>query len=429
MPCIACKDSVVTRNDESNGRRAWLTPTLVVLTVISFMQDAASELLYPLLPVFLTGVLAAPPVVLGVVEGVADATAGVVRYFAGRWSDKYGRKRFIGAGYGMAAMGKAIVAGAVGWPMVLAGRVTDRFGKGLRSAPRDALIAASTDKRNLGRAFGFHRMGDSLGAVVGPLLGLLALSALDDDVRAAMWWAIVPACISALLTLLIRDVHPMKRVVVSSPAPAHGRQGTLPQSFKKVVTVLVIIALVNFSDALLLLRVHDLGFSTTELILAYVVFNSVYTIASYPAGVLSDRWPKHVVYSVGLACFSVGYLGLGLVGHSGWVFIIVGVYGLFPAFTDGVGKAWIASLVDPSMSGHAQGVFQGLNNGAILVAGLWAGLLWKVGPGQGVVPLVASGTIGGVAAVLLATGAIGDVRRAAAINVVDDTRTPTNDEY
>ena len=166
-------------------RRAWLTRNLIILTLISLTQDAASELLYPILPILLTGVLAAPPLVLGVVEGLADATAGVTRYFAGRWSDRRGRKRFIATGYGLAAVGKVLVAAATVWPMVLVGRVVDRFGKGVRSAPRDALIAQSVPRENLGRAFGFHRMGDSFGAVIGPLLGLWALAAMNGNIHAA----------------------------------------------------------------------------------------------------------------------------------------------------------------------------------------------------------------------------------------------------
>jgi len=179
-------------SETTRGQRSpWLTRTLVVLTLVSLAQDAASELLYPLLPLFLTGVLAAPPVLLGVVEGLADATAGITKFLAGKWSDRRGRKPFIAAGYGLAAAGKVLVAGAVAWPMVLLGRVVDRFGKGIRSAPRDALIAASVPRDSLGRAFGFHRAGDTLGAVIGPLLGLVALTVVGGDIRAAMWWAIV----------------------------------------------------------------------------------------------------------------------------------------------------------------------------------------------------------------------------------------------
>ena len=390
--------------------RLWLTRNLVILTLVSLFQDAASELLYPLLPVLLTGVLAAPPVVLGVIEGVADATAGVTRYIAGRWSDRRGRKPFIGAGYGLAAVGKVLVALAGVWPVVLVGRVVDRFGKGVRSTPRDALIAASTAPQYRGRAFGFHRTGDTLGAVIGPLIGLWALSAMHDNIRHALWWAVVPATISVLLVVLVKDhvapesarsasaVHGSSAPGSSAPAPAVDHQSPLPREFWRVVVLLAIVAVVNFSDVLVLLRVVDLGFSTTRVVLAYVLFNTVYTLGSYPAGVLTDTWPRPRVYAVGLLAFAVGYLGLGLT-HSTWaVFVCIGIYGVFPAFTDGVGKAWIASLVPADHLGRAQGVYQGLNSGAVLVAGLWAGLLWNTGGGKGVVPMVVAGAGGLIAA-------------------------------
>ena len=381
----------------------WLSRNLVVLTLISLFQDAASELLYPLLPLLLTGVLAAPPVVLGVVEGVADATAGVTRYVAGRWSDRAGRTIFIGAGYGLAALGKVLVALALAWPVVLAGRVVDRFGKGIRSAPRDALIAASVPRQALGRAFGFHRAGDSLGAVIGPLLGLLALTVVNGDLRAALWWAVVPATISVLLVAFVRDPggsRPSEHVARRRRSTS-GHRSPLPRRFWIVTGILVAIAVVNFSDALLLLRVMQLGFDTTQVVLAYVLFNLVYTLASYPAGALTDRWPRPYVYAVGLIAFAIGYLGLGLVDGGPMVFVLVAIYGLFPAFTDGVGKAWISHLVPDEHRGRAQGVFQGLMSGSVLAAGLWAGLLWNAGPGDGVLPLLVAGGVGLVAGVLM----------------------------
>lgn len=382
-------------------RRRWLTRNLLVLTSVSLLQDTASELLYPLLPLLITGVLAAPPVVLGVIEGVAEATAGLARYVAGRWSDRVGRKGFIGAGYGLAALGKVLVAAAAGWPLVLIGRVVDRLGKGVRSAPRDALIAASVPQKSVGRAFGFHRAGDSLGAVIGPLLGLWALTAMQGDLHAALWWAVVPAGLSALLVLLVRDRTPPAEPRPSSPRTAVVARSPLPARFWLVAGVLFVIALVNFSDTLLLLRVSQLGFSTTQVVVAYVLFNTVYTLGSYPAGSLTDRWPRPYVYAVGLLAFAVAYLGLGLVTGGPAVFILLAVYGLFPAFTDAVGKAWVSSLAPAEHRGRAQGAFQALNSSAILLAGLWAGLLWNAGAGAGTLPLLISGVGGLVAALAL----------------------------
>jgi MFS family permease len=390
-------------------RRPWLTRNLVVLTLVSLTQDAASELLYPLLPLLVTGVLAAPPVVLGIVEGAAEAAAGISKYVAGRWSDGRRRRPFVTTGYALAAVGKILVAAALVWPMVLVGRVVDRLGKGVRSAPRDALIAASVPRADLGRAFGFHRTGDTLGAVIGPLVALAGLALLDGDVRAVLWWAVVPAVLSVLLTLLVREKRrtPAPRAeeapiaeAVPSPVP----RSPLPRSFWRVVGVLVAIAVVNFPDALLLLRVSDLGYSTTEVVLAYVVYNVVYTLGSYPAGAISDRLPRPVVYGVGLVAFGVAYGGLAIVGPGAWVWVLVALYGLFPALTDGVGKAWISTLVGDEHRGRAQGVFQSLSNGAVFLAGLWAGLLWMAGPGDGVVPLLVSGAVGLLAGVVLVLG-------------------------
>lgn len=399
--------------DRVPDRRRWMSPTLLVLTAVSFTQDAASELLYPLLPIFLTGVLAAPALVLGVVEGVAVAAAGLSRYVAGRWSDGRQRKPFILAGYGMAAIGKVIVAAALVWPMVLVGRVVDRLGKGVRSAPRDALIAGSTSDEHMGRAFGFHRMGDSLGAVVGPLLGLLALSVHGDDVRSAIWWAVVPACLSTALVVLVRERRPdldaaPDSVLHAAPAQSLSERHLrppLPTGFWRVAIPLTVIALVNFSDALLLLRLVALDFSTTEVVLAYVLFNAVYTVGSYPAGAWADRRHPSTVYAFGLLAFSVAYVGLGAVGEGeSAAIVLVGLYGLFPALTDGVAKAWVVGLVDRAHVGRAQGAFQGLFNGAVLIAGVWAGLLWDVGPGDGRLPLVISGSIAAVSSVWMMSG-------------------------
>lgn len=410
--------SAATSTAPRRRRPAWLRRNLVLLTLVSLTQDAASELLYPLLPILLTGALAAPPVVLGVIEGVADATAGVTKYLAGRWSDRRGRKRFIGAGYALAAVGKVLVAAAGVWQVVLAGRVVDRFGKGLRSAPRDALIAASVPPSALGRAFGFHRMGDTLGAVIGPLLGLWALHAMDGDLHAALWWAVLPAVLSAVLVIFTRDVPVVPHANAATPVPGYatGRAAVrerLPRAYRTVVAVLVVIALVNFSDALVLLRVLELGFSTTEVVFAYVLFNTVYTLGAFPAGILTDRWPRPLVYAIGLVAFAVGYLGLAVGSSAVMVYASIAVYGLFPAFTDGVGKAWISTLVPAGLRGHAQGVFQGLQSGAVLLAGLWAGLLWHAGAGRGVVPLAVSGIAAGVAAVAMFGWAVLGTRHAA----------------
>ncbi len=379
---------------------AWLSRNLLVLSGVSLLQDAASEMLYPLLPIFLTAVLGAPAVVVGVVEGAAEGAAALTKLVSGRLADRYRRRPLIGLGYGMAAVGKAVVAVAFTWPVVLLGRCLDRLGKGVRGAPRDAMLVVGVPERARGRAFGLHRTADTTGAVLGPLVGLALYELLDHDIRRVLAIAVVPAVLSALLVLAVRETpRPPRREDRGAPLEASG----LPPRFWRVVLVLVAFGLVNFPDALILLRVHELGYSTAGVIGAYVLYNAVYAALSYPAGALSDRRPRPVVFAGGLACFAVCYLGLGLVDDASWVLPLLVVYGGFAAATDGVGKAWISSLVPADRQGSAQGLFQGLSGGAVLIAGLWAGLAWGE---SGRLPLLLSGAVAAVLAVGLLVASV-----------------------
>ena len=370
-----------------------------MLSAVSLAQDAASELMYPLLPILLTTTLGAPAAVVGLIEGVAEGVAAAMKYLSGRWSDRYGRKPAVVGGYGLAAIGKMVIAAAGIWPVVLVGRVVDRIGKGIRGAPRDALLAEGVPPESLGKVFGFHRAADTMGAVIGPLLGLAILTATDDDIGLALWIAVIPALISVALVSLTRETR--ARAVQRSPGEAAvtkadrspATRAPLPRRVRTLAAVLGLFALVNFPDALILLRVNELGYSAAQVAGAYALFNLASAAIAYPAGALSDRWPRSRVYSLGLVCFAIGYIGLGLV-DGGWAVVaLLVVYGGFAGITDGVGKAWISALAPPDVRGHAQGLFQGLTGAGILVAGLWAGLLWTAGPGSGVVPLLVSGTV------------------------------------
>ena len=379
-------------------KRIWLTRNLILLTIVSLAQDAASELLYPLLPILLTGVIGAAPLALGLIEGCAEAAAGFTKLISGKSSDRLGRKPFIISGYTLAGVGKAFVVVATSWPLVFLGRVTDRIGKGMRSAPRDALIADSVDKAHLGKAFGFHRTGDNIGAVIGPGIALIGLAMLDGDVRAVAMWALIPAIISGLLTLFIREnfVKPKKvevKVKVKHPP--------LPAPLKKSITILVLIQLTNIPDALLLLRLYDIGFSTQGVVLSYMLFSAVTVLAAYPGGAIADKYSPRIVYSVGLIAFAAAYATLGLTQNHTVALIALVLYGLFPALTDGVGKAWIAGLSEANHRGRAQGVYQASMNFAILGAGIWGGALWSKGDIQWPLVVAAIGAL--IGAIVLAT--------------------------
>lgn len=388
---------------EDTPRQGWLTRNVVVLCGVSFLQDAASELLYPILPIFLTVTLGAPVAVVGLVEGLAEGAAALTKLVAGRWSDRWAKRPLIAAGYAMAALGKILIAVAAVWPVVLAGRAVDRLGKGIRGAPRDALLVVGIPPQARGRVFGLHRAADTAGAVVGPLIGLAAYTALDQHLRPLLVIAVIPAVLSALLVAAVRE-RPRSAdapIPAETAAPAKRPPGTAPAMYWRVLAMLVLFSLVNFPDALLLLRLNEIGFSVTGVVAAYVAYNGCYALLSYPAGALADRWPRHRVYAVGLACFAVAYLGLGLVESKPWAVVLLIVYGGFAACTDGVGKAWISSLAPEGRQGTAQGLFQGLTGAAILIAGLWAGLAWG---GDGVVPLLISGTVAVALTAILLTG-------------------------
>lgn len=373
----------------------WLTRNVKVLSAVSLAQDAASELMYPVLPIFLTTVLGAPAAVVGIIEGMAEGAAALLKYISGRTSDRVGRKPAVGLGYGLAAVGKVVIAAAAVWPTVLAGRVIDRIGKGIRGAPRDALLAEGVDNDQMGRVFGFHRAADTVGAVIGPLAGLAILAMASGNIRVALWVAVIPAVISVALVLLVTEERRASRAA-GQPRVA---RTPLPDKVRVVAGLLGVIALVNFPDALLLLHLHEVGFSTMAVVGVYAAFNLSNALIAFPAGMLADRWPRGKVYSLGLACFSVGYLGLAY-AHSAWVIVLLLLlYGGFAGITDGVGKAWISGLAPSQARGHAQGLLQALTGVGILTAGWWAGLSWNLGSGSGFVPLVIAGTVSAFAAV------------------------------
>ncbi len=373
-----------------------ITRPVWILSLVSFFADVSGEMVYPIVPLFITGTLGAPALAVGVVEGVAEGTANLTKLVTGRWADQAGvRKPFVVAGYGLAALGKLILGLATAWPIALVGRTTDRFGKGIRGAPRDALLADFTDASNRGRVFGFHRSMDTLGAVVGPLVGL-AFLAMGLRLRFVILLAVAPGIVSVLVLKWL----PERKPELATPGATRAVPGAsaLPAAFYLLLGITTVFMIGNSSDAFLILRSKDLGLTTTLVVLAYVGYNLVYTALSFPAGVVSDRIPRAWLLVIGYLIFAAVYAGFAAAGSSWTVWPLFAVYGAYIALTDGVSKALISDLAPKELRSSAMGLFQGIGGLAALSASITAGVLWDQ------VSDSAPFALGAVCALVAATG-------------------------
>ncbi len=373
---------------------------VVLLGWVSFFADISSEMIYPLLPLFLVGVIGASASSLGWIEGVAQAMVALLTAFAGWRSDLFRRRvPFVRWGYGLPVAGKTILATAMTWPMVLIGRSVDRIGKGIRSSPRDALIADSTSPADRGRAFGLHRAMDTAGALVGVLFAAVLLwwltgspetdgtvGGASDALAFRTVFAIsaVMGLAAVALTFLLREQHPGTGAPTTLlAAPATGgwhKLGLLPRSYWIAMVPLLVFSLANSSDTFLLLRARDVGLAPWAVVLGYAVYNLVYTVASYPAGSLSDRIGRWRVIGAGWVVYAAVYAGFAMTSAT-TVWPLFATYGLYMALTDGVGKALIADHAPAERRGLALGVFYMAIGTTTLVSNIVAGLLWdNVGP-------------------------------------------------
>ena len=370
------------------GANTPLPREVVILGWVSFFADVSSEMVYPLLPIFVLGALGGSTVALGWVDGVPTAVVAVLTAFAGWRSDRIRRRvRYVQIGYGLPVLGKALLASATVWPVVMLGRSIDRIGKGLRSSPRDALLAEHAGPAQRGRAFGLHRAMDSAGALLGVLLSAALLWWFGRDgsrdfttsLRIVLGIAAGLGVISFALTFFVREA-PETAAAVPAPvpstpsaAPPAPRRGS---KYAAAVVLFAVFALANSSDTFLLLRAGERGLAPWQVTMVYALFQLVYTIASYPAGALSDRLGRWRVIAVGWAIYAIVYAGFALTGRTG-VWPLFAAYGLYAALTDGVGKALIADLAPRGQRGTALGIFYLVTGGAAMVASLVAGLLWK----------------------------------------------------
>ena len=386
---------------EMMKRPSWLTKNLMTISWVSLLQDAASEMLYPIMPIFLYSVLGAPAVVVGIIEGIAEGTMAFFKLISS-WLNRWlPRRTMVFLGYLGAALGKLIIALSGIWQFVLMGRVVDRVGKGIRSAPRDAILVQGVESSHRGRTIGFHRTADTTGAVIGPILTLFFLSLFDGDIRSVLWVAVIPAFASALLVLAIKD-HDLgsgKRDLNNSNSV--GDPQKINPKITKLIWLLALFALINFPDALLLLHLSQDGFTPVQVVSAYLVFNISYASLSFPFGLLADRLKPQNIYAIGLVAFAVTYIGLGISDSKFIAFILLVIYGGFAAANDVVGKTWVSKLALDSQQFVVQARLQGLSGFGILFAGLWAGLFWNFGSGLGTLPLLISGALGLCAALAI----------------------------
>jgi MFS family permease len=364
----------MSRRAPSEPSRPRLGRNVLILAAVSLLTDVASEMAYPLLPVFLSTVLGASAMSVGAIEGAAESVAALLRLASGWWSDRMARRKpLVVLGYALASAAKPLVGLARSAGQVLAIRVADRVGKGIRTSPRDALIADSVDPAIRGRAFGFHRAGDNLGAVIGPLVAFALLRWEGVDLRTVFLLTAIPAALSVALLLFGLREAPRK---APPPAVRLDLRVALPRRFWGYLAAVLLFTLGNSTDAFLLLRANQLGVATALVPILWALLNLVKSLSSVPAGALSDRVGRKPLILAGWLLYAAVYLAFGR-AHAPWqAWALFAVYGLFFGLTEGVEKALVADLVPADRRGAAFGFYNLTIGVGALPASLLFGALW-----------------------------------------------------
>jgi MFS family permease len=367
-----------------------LPRTVWLIGLISLVNDSASDMLYPLIPLYLSSVLMAGPRAMGIIEGIAEATASLLKLFSGVVVDRTRRaKPWIVFGYGLAGLGRPLIAFVASWPWLLVIRFTDRVGKGLRSSPRDALLAASVDQGRRGLAFGLHRAMDNAGAVIGPLMASLLLAS-QVPLRDIFLWSAIPAAVCLALALMIREPESAE---IPRHTPFDWRLGDMPPVFRRYLVVVALFTLGNSSNMFLLLRARELGVPAAQIPLLWAAVSAVAMLFSTPLSALSDKLGRVRLLVGGYVAYGVFYVGLGMMVHDGMLlFVLFAFYGLFMAATEGVEKALVADIAPAERRGTAFGWFNLTAGACLLPASVVFGWLY-----QATSPLVAFSFSGGCA--------------------------------
>jgi len=355
-----------------------ITRTVLLLSLVSLFTDMASEMLYPVMPLYLREI-GFSVIAIGVLEGFAEAVAGLSKGYFGTWSDNIGlRIPFVRWGYGLSAISKPMMAAFTYVWWVFFARALDRTGKGLRTGARDAILSEQAAPQTKARVFGFHRSVDTTGAIIGPSLALLFLYFFPDEYRQLFLWAFIPGIAAIIVTFLIKEKRKETQKEKQYPSFKAFYQYWIqaPTAYKKLTGALLVFTLFNSSDVLLLLRMKETGTSDTVLIGVYIFYNAVYAILAYPFGALADKTSLKKILLSGLFLFAIVYAGMSIKGNVFWYLFLFLLYGAYAAATEGISKAWIIKLVDQDRVATAIGTYTGFQSVAALLASSIAGILW-----------------------------------------------------
>ena len=369
-----------TEESSSATARTRLPGSIWALGFVSLFMDVSSEMIHALLPVFLVTVLGASTLTVGIIEGVGEATASISKLFSGWLSDRLGKRKLLTVvGYGLGALSKPLFAVAPTTSWVLFARFSDRIGKGIRGAPRDALVGDLAPSALKGAAYGLRQSLDTVGAFAGPLLAMALMALFADDFRLVFWLALVPG-LAAVAILLLAVREPKRHVRASSKgAPIHWTElRRLGGMFWGVVAVGTVLTFARFSEAFLILRAQDAGLSLTLVPLVLVVMNIVYAASAYPMGALSDRVNRHLILMAGFVVLIAADIVLAAAPNPWMVMLGVGLWGLHMGMTQGLLATLVADAAAAAFRGTAFGVFHFVTGIAVLLASLIAGALWQV---------------------------------------------------
>jgi MFS family permease len=366
-----------------------LNPNIFFLGLVSFLTDVSSEMIFTILPLFLANVLGAAAVVIGFIEGVAESTASLLKFFSGWLSDRIGQRKSLAfIGYLLSTLAKPFMYIATTWGLVLGVRFADRFGKGVRTAPRDALVADSVSAEQRGRAFGFHRAMDTSGAALGLVAAAavvfwLQKGALELNRGTYQWLVligIIPAVLSLFIFFFIREARKNSSTQSCSECLPKSSQNTktgFDNRFKLFLGIMFLFTLGNSSDAFLILRAQNLGNPVLYIILMLILFNVVYATVSTPAGILSDKLGRRRIIVLGWLVYGVTYLGFAVASTSWQIWLLFALYGIYYGLAEGVARAFVADLVPEDRCGTAYGIFHGVVGITLLPASIIAGWLWQ----------------------------------------------------